>query len=210
MSERRPPAPVASGVAAVVPAFVVGLVIGAAAVWMILSMRPKPAETKKEDDKTDLGPPFEENPIGKPVEKNHMQISAVWLPPIALDDKPKPENPHLIHIECDIKALAGNPQGFPEGAWVPYMTIEYTLDRIAKPVDPPFRQTGVMAAMVAKDGPHYGVSLEMPPHPSKYRLTFKFSPPSRQGFGRHADPVTGVSPWWEPFEESFEFEYPKK
>jgi hypothetical protein len=208
MSDKRVPPPTVSGAATVVPAFVVGLVVGAAAAWMFQSMKTR-TPPKDEDVKTDLGGGMVEYKIGE-AEKHHIQIGAVWLPPIALDDQPKPANPHLIHIECDTRALAGNPNGFPEGAWIPYLTVEYTLDKIAKPGDVPFSRSGVMSAMVAKDGPHYGVSLEMPPHPARYKLVYKISPPSRQGFGRHADPVSGVAPWWEPFEVSFEFDYPNK
>lgn len=206
MTDKHSLAPAASGPSAAVPALIVGLVIGAAAAWMFLSMKPKgPA---KEDTKADLGAGMIEYPIGKPVEKNHMSIAAVWLPPITMNDDAAAAGDGPIHIECDVKALEGNPNGFPEGAWIPYLTVEYALERIVKPGEAAgFHQTGALSAMVAKDGPHYGVSLQLSPHPARYKLTYKISPPSRQGFGRHADKISGVAPWWEPFEVSWEFDY---
>lgn len=65
---------------------------------------------------------------------------------------------------------------------------------------------GRMMAMVAKDGPHYGVTHHMPAH-GKYRLVYTIHPPESAQFGRHTDPVTGVAPWWEPFDVQFEFDY---
>ncbi|MED7853038.1 iron transporter, partial [Campylobacter coli] len=31
------------------------------------------------------------------------------------------------HLEADIHALKNNPNGFPEGFWMPYLTIAYEL-----------------------------------------------------------------------------------
>ena len=39
-------------------------------------------------------------------------------------------------------------------------------------------------------------------------LSYRVEPPSAGGLGRHSDPVTGVAPWWEPFEVEFEWDYP--
>ena len=61
--------------------------------------------------------------------------------------------------------------------------------------------------MVARDGLHYGASIAMP-KAGAYRLTYHIEPPSAGGLGRHSDPVTGVAPWWEPFEVSFDWDYP--
>ena len=61
--------------------------------------------------------------------------------------------------------------------------------------------------MVARDGLHYGASIEMP-KAGRYKLTYAIKPPSAGGLGRHADRATGVDPWWEPFEVSFDWDYP--
>jgi periplasmic iron binding protein len=61
--------------------------------------------------------------------------------------------------------------------------------------------------MVARDGLHYGASIAMPT-PGSYRLTYRLAPPSAGGLGRHSDPVTGVAPWWQPFEVAYDWDYP--
>ena len=66
---------------------------------------------------------------------------------------------------------------------------------------------GTMMPMVARDGLHYGASIAMP-RAGHYTLTYRIDPPSAGGLGRHADPATGVAPWWEPFEVSFDWDYP--
>ncbi len=60
-----------------------------------------------------------------------------------------------------------------------------------------------MMPMVARDGWHYGASIPMP-KAGKFKLTYKIEPPTA---GRHSDAATGVDPWWEPFEVSFDWEY---
>ena len=61
--------------------------------------------------------------------------------------------------------------------------------------------------MVARDGLHYGATIEMP-KAGRYKLTYAIEPPSDGGLGRHVDPATGVDPWWKPFEVSFDWDYP--
>ena len=61
--------------------------------------------------------------------------------------------------------------------------------------------------MVARDGLHYGASIEMP-NAGRYKLTYAIKPPSYGGLGRHADRATGVDAWWKPFEVTFDWDYP--
>ena len=35
-----------------------------------------------------------------------------------------------MSIEADIHALANNPNGYPEGAWVPFLQIRYELTKL--------------------------------------------------------------------------------
>ena len=63
--------------------------------------------------------------------------------------------------------------------------------------------------MVAQDGPHYANNVPLD-GPGTYRLTYYLSPPSAQGFFRHADEETGVQSWWEPFSVQWTFEYPSQ
>src|SRR5947209_4408206 len=65
---------------------------------------------------------FREYPIGEEVERNGMRVAAVWLPPIEMDGNPM-SGSDILHIEADVKATEGNPQGFALGEFVPYLKI---------------------------------------------------------------------------------------
>jgi uncharacterized protein involved in high-affinity Fe2+ transport len=189
-------------------------------VGLNLNLRPsKPAITKESTAPSSAGSPspsapkparFREYPIGDEALRNHMRIAAVWLPPIAMEGMPAPSSGgDVIHLEADIHATEGNPNGFAKDEFVPYLKIRYAI----LPADPgggtsgtPIHQ-GELTPMVARDGLHYGASLSMP-RPGTYRLIYSISSPSAGGLGRHSDPVTGVAPWWEPFEVSFDWDYP--
>jgi uncharacterized protein involved in high-affinity Fe2+ transport len=114
-----------------------------------------------------------------------------------------PQHDNVIHLEADIHALQGNKNGFGRGAWIPYLTIGYEI----RPADGMGEAIhGEMLPMVAKDGPHYGATIEMPGVGS-YELVYRIENPSKKGFGRHNDPITGVDPWWDAFDVRFDFEY---
>ncbi len=148
------------------------------------------------------GAPFREFPIGDEQRKHDMKIAAVWLPPVTMEGMEVGDQPDLIHLECDIHAIKGNKNGFGVGEWIPYLTVNYTLAH----KESGHKLEGKMMPMVAKDGPHYGASLQMPARGS-WSVTYELRPPSENGFGRHSDPVTGVDPWWEPFTVGWEFDY---
>jgi periplasmic iron binding protein len=149
---------------------------------------------------------FREYPIGDQVEANQMRIAAVWLPPIMMDGAGGAMDSDLIHLEADIHATEGNPNGFAKDEFVPYLKIGYTITPEGS--DKPLHK-GELMPMVAVDGLHYGASVAMP-KAGAYRLVYRIEPepPSSGGLGRHSDPVSGVAPWWKPFEASFEWEYP--
>ena len=120
-----------------------------------------------------------------------------------------PASSALIHLEADIHATEGNRNGFAKDEFVPYLVVHYTIvpeeangkAEAAEPIQ------GTMTPMVARDGLHYGASIEMP-KAGRYKLTYAIEPPSAGGLGRHADAATGVDPWWKPFEVSFDWDYP--
>lgn len=105
-----------------------------------------------------------------------------------------------LHLEADIRASADNDWGFPEGVWIPYLTIDWVLEK--KGSD--WSKTGTFLPMAASEGPHYGDNLELD-GPGKYIATYRISPPDPSVFPRHFDKETGVSEWWAPFEVSWEF-----
>jgi uncharacterized protein involved in high-affinity Fe2+ transport len=165
---------------------------------------PPPAQAAASAPGTRRPAGFREYPIGDEVERNQMRIAAVWLPPVQMDGMAGPVAPAMIHIEADIHATEGNKNGCPKDEFVPYLTVHYAIvpeGTGSKSVEP---IRGTLMPMVARDGWHYGASIPMP-RAGRYRLTYSIEPPSA---GRHVDLVTGVEPWWKPFEVAFDWDYP--
>lgn len=144
-----------------------------------------------------------ESPIGTPIEKNDMEIGAVYLQAVLMDpDMPHRSGPADIHLEADIHALKGNKNGFAVGEWIPALQIAYHLTKPGTN----WSNTGVLMGMVANDGPHYGENIKLN-GPGKYHLVFNINPPPYTGFVRHADRETGVGKWFEPFSVEWDFTY---
>ncbi|HNN08595.1 MAG TPA: iron transporter, partial [Azospira sp.] len=102
-------------------------------------------------------------------------------------------------------ALANNPNGFEEGAWIPYLVVKFEVSKIGSD----FRVAGDFMPMVANDGPHYGDNIKLA-GPGKYKVKYTILPPSANHhahFGRHTDRATGVRPWFKPFDVEYEFTY---
>ncbi len=146
----------------------------------------------------------EETAIGDPVERNGLSIGAAYLTAIDMDPTPAmAAGADVIHLECDVAATADNAHGFPEGAWVPYLTCTYLIEKVGED----WRRVGTMLPMTAQDGPHYANNVPLD-GPGEYRLVYHLEPPASRGFYRHADEETGVPPWWAPFAVSWTFTYP--
>ena len=144
--------------------------------------------------------------VGGPVHRNDMEIVANYL--IGIEMAPMTSMVHgadVIHLEADVHATADNVYGFPDGAWVPYLTIDYRLEKLGSD----WHAEGVLRPMTAKDGPHYAENVKMN-GPGKYKLTYRFHPPAGSNFFRHVDQETGVPEWWQPFSEEFTFDYPQR
>ncbi len=144
--------------------------------------------------------------VGGPVQRHDMEIVANYL--VGIEMAPMPPGmamgPDTIHLEADVHATADNREGFADGAWIPYLTIDYALEKVGTD----WRATGKLWPMTAKDGPHYASNVKMD-GPGQYRLTYRFVPPVANGFLRHTDQETGVPDWWKPFSVEFAFRYPK-
>ncbi len=145
--------------------------------------------------------------IGGPVHKNDMEIVANYL--LGVEMAPMtPDMAHgadVIHLEADVHATADNIYGYPDGAWIAYLTVSYTLEQQGTA----WKTSGTLKPMTAKDGPHYADNVKMN-GPGTYKLTYTFTPPEANGFFRHTDPATGVPAWWPPFAETFTFTDPQK
>ncbi len=146
--------------------------------------------------------------IGEPVETEGLQITPNYLLDIEMDKHPNgmEMGPDTVHLEADVHATKDEKHGFAEDAWIPYLTINFTLTKQGDA----FKKTGQLAAMTAVDGPHYANNVKMA-GPGTYELTLEILPPSSNGFIRHTDKETGVPDWWQkPIIEHWTFTYPSK
>ncbi len=155
--------------------------------------------------------PFREYPIGDEIETNAMTVAAVYLPPVTMDtpghehaDMEKFGEPgkEKVHLEADIHSAKNNPNGFGAGEWMPHLTVTYKLTYLKTGET----LEGRFMPMIARDGPHYGATVRMR-GTGKYQLTYRIEPPTASVFGRHTDEITGVAPWWPPFDAQWEFDY---
>lgn len=145
--------------------------------------------------------------VGGPVHAHDMEIVANYL--VGIEMAPMPagmvmEAPDVIHLEADVHATADNVYGYPDGAWVGYLTIAYTIEKQGSG----WTASGALRPMIAKDGPHYADNVRMD-GPGTYKVTYRFTAPEASGFLRHVDKETGVPGWWAPFSETFTFSYPQ-
>ena len=110
-----------------------------------------------------------------------------------------------MHIEADIHALANNANGYPEGAWIPFLQIRYEITKLPSGE----KMTGDFMPMVASDGPHYGDNVKLA-GPGRYKLKLSVAPPgtgAHSHFGRHVDKETGVGAWFKPFTVEYDFAF---
>ncbi|MEI9986284.1 MAG: iron transporter [Aliidongia sp.] len=145
--------------------------------------------------------------VGGPVHEHDMEIVANYL--VGIEMAPMlPDmamGPDVIHLEADVHATADNVYGYPDGAWVAYLTIAYTIEKPGTD----WTASGTLRPMQAKDGSHYADNVKMS-GPGTYKVTYRFTSPEANGFLRHVDAETGVPGWWSPFSETFTFSYPQK
>lgn len=149
-----------------------------------------------------------ETTLGKAYAIDHMQVGGVYLQPVTM----QPSVPTAFkgypdaHLELDIHATKGNPNGFALGEWIPYLEVTYHLTKLQPKSNPQWQQTGWLMPMMANDGPHYGRNVKFD-GPGKYAVTFHIDPPNWDGMFRHTDKETGVAPWFKPFDVSWTFTY---
>src|SRR6476660_870658 len=88
-----------------------------------------------------------EYPIGKPVHQSGMEVGAVYLQPIEMGPPGmmRAAAESDMHLEADIKAAAGNKNGFSDGEWIPALEVRYELVK----TDSNQTVSGTMMPMVA-------------------------------------------------------------
>lgn len=145
-----------------------------------------------------------EHSMGPPKVVDGLILHPAYLQPVHM----APVLPGLngaafdAHLEIDIHADKNNPQGFAPGAWIPYLTVSYQIEKLGTH----WSTFGTLMVMTANDGPHYGANIKFD-GPGKYRASFRIAPPSYNAFFRHTDKETGVPEWWQPIQESWKFVY---
>jgi uncharacterized protein involved in high-affinity Fe2+ transport len=145
--------------------------------------------------------------VGEPVVQDGMKIVPNYLTGVRTTaDRSHMMLPlDMIHLEADVHATRDESHGFPQGAWIPYLRIEYRLTHAGSR----FVRAGTLRPMVAKDGPHYADNVLMDGE-GTYHLTFVIFPPPEERFPRHVDAATGVPEWWKPLKLNWIFTYPSK
>lgn len=151
-----------------------------------------------------------EYPIGTPNNVAGMEIAAVYLQPIEMEPEGmmRKASESDVHLEADIHALANNPNGYPEGFWIPFLHVKYEVTKLPSGE----KIKGDFMPMVASDGPHYGDNVKLM-GPGKYKVKYIIYPPNAkenpmgQHLGRHTDRLTGVRPWFKTFEVEWEFTF---
>lgn len=148
-----------------------------------------------------------EYPVGGPVQKNGMEIAVSYL--VNIETTPMPSSmvmgKDVIHLETDAHATQDNKWGFPQDAWIPYLSVDYVVQKVG---DADFLEFGQMLPMSAADGAHYAHSVKMKGS-GTYRVSLKYTPPDEKGYARHTDRETGLPQWFSPFTETFTFTYPQ-
>jgi hypothetical protein len=135
------------------------------------------------------------------VEKHGMEIAAVYIQPVMMEPMlPGMNHQADIHLEADIHATEGNKHGFEKGAWIPFLTITYTIRKQGSD----WQTIGTFMPMAAADGPHYANNIKLD-GAGRYHLSYHIEAPTRAGFYRHTDKETGVEQWWEPIDLQWDF-----
>ena len=143
---------------------------------------------------------FDEFELGVEGEQEvgFMTMSMVYFQPVDMApvENATPKEGSDLHIEVDLTANE-NPYSFPVDGWVPYLSIEYTINDAATGEE---KLVGTMMPMAASDGPHYGNNIALPE--GEYTITLSIKSPAENGYLLHVDDETGVDAkdgfWTEP------------
>lgn len=142
------------------------------------------------------------NKAGERIVRNSMTIEGSYMQPIVLEGSREnhPREQSDAYFVAHIKAASANPHGYSKFAWIPFLNVSYTLEKIGAN----WKRQGRLTAAIGKFGPHYGANATLDGI-GKYRYTVRVAPPE-QGLNRLVDIENGIT-WWEPFEVSWSFTY---
>ena len=142
---------------------------------------------------------FDEFEVGPEEENDHhmefMNVRLVYFQPVDMEpaEAATPKEDSDLHIEADIIVVDENDLGYPVDTWVPYLTINYTINDANGNI----AAEGTMMPMAASDGPHYGDNVKLAE--GSYSVTISIVNPGTN-YLLHVDEETGVTGrfWEEP------------
>ncbi|WP_083200714.1 iron transporter [Marinomonas spartinae] len=141
--------------------------------------------------------------FGPDVGINGMKVGASYIQGIIMSPKMAGSPKHAdIHLETDVHALPGNPQGFPATDWIPGLKIHFILTK----ANSNWRYEADYLPMVAQGGTHYGRNIKLD-GPGHYFVTNEYSPPPANGLFLAKNAGPGVFPWWKPFVRHYQFDF---
>jgi len=143
----------------------------------------------------------------EPIHKYGMTVQGMYLQAVLMnmDTMPAGEHQHMmpadadIHLEMRLTADENNPYGFVKGSWIPYVKVDYRIEKEGSD----WFVSGTLAPMMANDGPHYGANVKLNGI-GKYSIKYRISAPQVMF---HADKETGAKAWWKPFIVSWDMVY---
>ncbi|MCL3776698.1 MULTISPECIES: iron transporter [unclassified Actinomyces] len=152
---------------------------------------------------------FTEYPIGEDQEISsggtpQINVALVYFQPVDMEPAGSSglaASESSFHIEADISALPSNTLGYPEGSFIPGLTVTYKIvDAATGEVANNGAAEGTFMQMNASDGPHYGANVALP-QDGTYNIMIGVSSPEEAGWVLHVDPETGVTgSFWEATE----------
>jgi len=104
-----------------------------------------------------------------------------------------------IHLELRVTATEDNPYSFKSGAWMPYLKVDYRIEKEGSD----WFTTGGLTPMVANDGPHYGNNVKLNGI-GKYSIKYRVTAPNLM---LHMDKETAPKKWFKPFIVSWDLTY---
>jgi uncharacterized protein involved in high-affinity Fe2+ transport len=104
-----------------------------------------------------------------------------------------------IHLELRVEALKDNPYAFAQGSWIPYLAIDYRVEKVGTD----WFTSGSLMPMVANDGPHYGNNVKLN-GVGKYNIKYRVKAPNLM---LHMDKETAPKKWWQPFIITWDLTY---
>jgi periplasmic iron binding protein len=104
-----------------------------------------------------------------------------------------------IHLELRVTASDDNPYSFKTGAWMPYLGVDYRIEKVGSD----WFTSGSLIPMIANDGPHYGNNVKLN-GVGKYSIKYRITAPNLM---LHMDKETAPKKWFKPFVVSWDLTY---